>query len=59
MYAASSGRAAVVAHLLAKGASITPETLDGFTALDMAASAECLSLLRHADRSRREPEHQS
>jgi rhodanese-related sulfurtransferase len=48
MYASSSGKAEVVAHLLAKGADISTETLDGFTALDMAASLECLTLLRRA-----------
>ncbi|MDR3469067.1 MAG: ankyrin repeat domain-containing protein [Xanthobacteraceae bacterium] len=51
MYASSSGKAAVVAHLLAKGADTAPETLDGFTALDMAASMECLTLLRRASQS--------
>ncbi|MGJ4929981.1 ankyrin repeat domain-containing protein [Bradyrhizobium sp. HKCCYLS2038] len=48
MYASSSGKAAVVAHLLAKGADLSTETLDGFSALDMAASLECLTLLRQA-----------
>ncbi len=48
MYASSSGKADVVAHLLAKGADIRTETLDGFSALDMAASLECLNLLRNA-----------
>ncbi|CCE01173.1 ankyrin repeat domain-containing protein [Bradyrhizobium sp. STM 3809] len=48
MYASSSGKAEVVAHLLAKGADIKSETLDGFSALDMAASLECLTLLRQA-----------
>jgi thiosulfate/3-mercaptopyruvate sulfurtransferase len=46
MYASSSGKADLVAHLLAKGADTKAETLDGFTALDMAASMECLALLR-------------
>jgi thiosulfate/3-mercaptopyruvate sulfurtransferase len=46
MYASSSGKAGVVAHLLASGADTAAETLDGFTALDMAASMECLALLR-------------
>jgi rhodanese-related sulfurtransferase len=46
MYAASSGRTAVVAKLLAKGADASAETLDGFSALDMAANLECLNLLR-------------
>lgn len=48
MYASSSGKAEMVAHLLAKGADISTETLDGFSALDMAASLECLTLLRRA-----------
>jgi rhodanese-related sulfurtransferase len=51
MYAASAGKAAVVERLLAAGASLTPETLDGFTALDMAATIECLTLLRRAARA--------
>lgn len=51
MYAASSGRDGVVGRLLARGADTAPETLDGFTALDMAATAECLALLRQASRS--------
>jgi len=60
MYASSSGKAAVVARLLARGADTAAETLDGFTALDMAASLQCLALLRHAGRSRRGPdEHES
>lgn len=48
MYAASTGKAAIVGRLLAAGADIAPETLDGFTALDMAATVECLTLLRAA-----------
>ncbi len=51
MYASSSGKAGVVAHLLAKGAATGTETLDGFTALDMAASLECLQLLRRASQA--------
>jgi len=46
MYAASAGKADVVAQLLAAGANVALENLDGFTALDMAASLECLRLLR-------------
>jgi rhodanese-related sulfurtransferase len=46
MYAASSGKAAVVERLLARGADVTPETLDGFSALDLAQTIECLTLLR-------------
>jgi ankyrin repeat protein len=48
MYAASSGRTEVVAQLLARGAEIHAETLDGFSALDMAANIDCLNLLRAA-----------
>jgi rhodanese-related sulfurtransferase len=48
MYAASSGKADVVAKLLEHGAETAPETPDGFTALDMAATIECLTLLRRA-----------
>jgi ankyrin repeat protein len=46
MYASSTGRAAIVERLLVAGADISQETLDGFTALDMAATVECLTLLR-------------
>lgn len=46
MYASSTGKAAVVEHLLAKGANPYLATPDDFTALDMAASLECLNLLR-------------
>ena len=55
MYAASSGRDGVVARLLALGADTAAET-DGFTALDMAATIECLALLRHAGRGQRDAE---
>ena len=50
MYVSSSGRTDVVAHLLARGADIKPETLDGFSALDMAANIGCLDLLRSAQK---------
>jgi len=46
MYAASSGKAAIVERLLGKGADTTLETLDGFSALDLAQTVECLTLLR-------------
>jgi ankyrin repeat protein len=46
MCAASSGKAAVVERLLANGADATPDTLDGFSALDLAQAMECLALLR-------------
>ncbi|MEP9355091.1 rhodanese-like domain-containing protein [Xanthobacter sp. KR7-65] len=48
MYAASAGKAAVVEKLLARGADPRPETLDGFSALDLASTIECLTLLRRA-----------
>ncbi|HUI19583.1 MAG TPA: ankyrin repeat domain-containing protein [Methylocella sp.] len=54
MYAASTGKAAVVERLLLSGAGMTQETLDGFTALDMAATIECLTLLRNAARAQQE-----
>lgn len=50
MYAASSGKAGVVATLLALGANPHLVTQDDFSALDMAASLECLQLLRSATR---------
>lgn len=50
MYAASSGKAAVVATLLALGADPHRVSQDDFSALDMAASVECLQLLRAASR---------
>jgi len=53
MYAASTGKADVVAHLLARGANTGLETLDGFTALDMAATVECLGHLRRAEKAKR------
>jgi rhodanese-related sulfurtransferase len=46
MYAASSGKPQVVETLLALGADPALRTEDDFTALDMAASVECLNLLR-------------
>lgn len=51
MYASSTGKAAIVERLLAAGADITQETLDGFTALDMAATIECLTVLRNVTRA--------
>jgi rhodanese-related sulfurtransferase len=48
MYAASSGKAAIVERLLVKGADVTLETLDGFSALDLAGTIACLTLLRPA-----------
>ena len=51
MYAASAGKAGVVEKLLARGADPTPETLDGFSALDLASTVECLTLLRRATKA--------
>jgi thiosulfate/3-mercaptopyruvate sulfurtransferase len=48
MYAASSGKAAVVELLIEAGADLAIETLDGFTVSDMAATLDCLNLLRRA-----------
>jgi rhodanese-related sulfurtransferase len=53
MYAASSGKPAVVEKLLALGADPRLQSLDGFTALDMAATIECLNLLRAAEKRAR------
>lgn len=50
MYAASAGKAEVVATLLALGADPHRRTQDDFSALDMAATLECLRLLRTATR---------
>jgi rhodanese-related sulfurtransferase len=59
MYASSAGKADVVAHLLAKGADTSAETPDGFSALDMAASLDCLNLLRAIDGTRRDAHHRA
>jgi rhodanese-related sulfurtransferase len=56
MFAASSGRAGAVAQLLAAGADPLFETDLGLSALDMAASAECLTLMRDAVRRKKAPE---
>ena len=50
MYAASSGKDAVVAKLLEAGADISLKNFDDFTALDMASSLGCLQLLRQAEK---------
>ncbi len=50
MYAASSGKAAVASALLALGADAHLQSQDGFNAQDMAATLECLQLLRAATR---------
>jgi thiosulfate/3-mercaptopyruvate sulfurtransferase len=48
MYAASTGKALVVERLLQAYPNTALETLDGFSSLDMAATVECLTLLRRA-----------
>lgn len=50
MYAASTGKHAVVEALLAAGAYPKLETLDGFSALDMAATLGSLNLLRRVEK---------
>ncbi len=52
MYAASTGKHTVVEKLLAAGATPQLKTLDDFSALDMAATIECLQLLRRVERTR-------
>jgi|SRR6516165_2899012 len=49
MYAASAGKAKALARLLAGGADLDYQ-VDGFTALDMASTLECLNLMREAKR---------
>lgn len=51
MYAASSSKPEIVRTLLGLGADPRIQTQDDFSALDMAASIECLQLLRAAARS--------
>ncbi len=53
MYAASSSKPAIVAALLELGADPLIQTQDDFSALDMAASLECLQLLRAATKQQR------
>ena len=48
MYAASTGKAEVLSKLTHAGAELHHETLDAFSALDMAATIDCLTLLRRA-----------
>jgi rhodanese-related sulfurtransferase len=48
MYCASSGKAAIAKRLLELGADPGIKSQDDFSALDMAASLECLRLLRAA-----------
>lgn len=49
MYAASAGKAKALKVLLEAGADLTYEN-DGFSALDMASTKECLDLLRAAQK---------
>ncbi len=51
MYASSAGKTEWVSYLLDMGADTHAETLDGFTALDLAANIDCLRLMRHAVQS--------
>lgn len=48
IYAASSGKQSVVAHLLQAGADPLLTTQDDFSALDLAATRPCLQMLRQA-----------
>lgn len=50
MYAASTGKHAAAEKLLAHGADPLRKTLDDFSALDMAATIECLQLLRRVEK---------
>lgn len=52
MYAASSSKPAIVQALLAAGADPLLTTQDDFSALDMAASIDCLRLLRAASKEK-------
>ena len=51
MYAASSGKPEIVRKLLQLGANPHLLTQDDYSALDMAASIECLQLLRATTRA--------
>ncbi|MDD1621600.1 MAG: ankyrin repeat domain-containing protein [Methylococcaceae bacterium] len=51
-YSSSSGRHAVVAQLLEAGANPLLTTQDDFSALDLAATRQCLQLLRNAVKAR-------
>jgi thiosulfate/3-mercaptopyruvate sulfurtransferase len=55
MYAASSGKPDIITRLLARGAHTGYETPDGFSALDLCSTIECLTLLRHATKTRKSP----
>jgi len=52
MYSASAGKADVVACLLRHGADLRPETPEGFSALDLASTLDCLQLLRAASKAK-------
>jgi ankyrin repeat protein len=56
MYAASTGKHLVVEQLLNAGANARLKTVDGFTALDMAATIDCLNLLRRMEKAMPETE---
>ncbi|WOJ91396.1 ankyrin repeat domain-containing protein [Methylocapsa polymorpha] len=51
MYAASAGKAKALKELLDAGADLDYQ-VDGFSALDMASTLECLNLMREAKRRR-------
>jgi thiosulfate/3-mercaptopyruvate sulfurtransferase len=53
MYAASSGKPDVIARLLARGADTKYETPEGFSALDLCSTIECLTLLRKTTKAAR------
>lgn len=53
MFTASSGRSTALARLLAAGADPLHETSLGLAALDMAATKECLDMMRDAVRRRK------
>lgn len=50
MYVSSNSKPDLVKLLLAKGANPTLKNFDDFTALDLAASVDCLRLLRQTAR---------
>lgn len=50
MYVSSNGKPALVRQLLDNGADPTLRNFDDFSALDLAATLDCLKLLRHAGR---------
>ncbi|MDP2834486.1 MAG: ankyrin repeat domain-containing protein [Pseudomonadota bacterium] len=52
IYCASAGKAGMLRLLLAAGADPGLKTLDDYTALDSAATRECLALLRMGRRCR-------